>query len=133
MARGEKNESKLHSGDLSSDFDRISLTPDVDNHQLFGRRKASVLCRYTPPNILLIDFTETVSRRADEVTNWRKRLALSARSPCSSWFGLLYFLLLSIMTRVEDFNYFDKVKEAVEVLEIQRELVPMWRLCPFGI
>lgn len=38
------------------------------------------------------------------------------------WFGLLYFLLLRIMTeggRVEDFNYSEKVKEVVEVWEIQ--------------
>lgn len=77
-----------------------------------------LLLRFTPPNILLIDFRDTVSRLAEEVTNWLKQLILRARSPCSFWFGLLYFLLLRIMTRVdrmEDFNYSEKVKEVVEV------------------
>lgn len=94
----------MKSDDPSSDFDRILLTPVMGNHQLLGRRKALVPSRYTPPNILLIDFRETVSRRADEVTNWLKQLILRARSPCSFWFGLLYFLLLSIMTRVEEWK-----------------------------
>ena len=66
---------------------RILLTPVMGNHQLFGRSQALVLSRCTPPNILLIDFRETVSRRADEVTNWLKQLIPRARSPCS--FGLV--------------------------------------------
>lgn len=112
------NPKRKSGDDLSSDIDRILLTPVTGNHQRLGRRKALALSRYTPPNILLIDFRETVSRRADEVTNWLKLLILRARSPCSFWFGLLYFLLLRIMTRggrVEDFNYSEKVKEVVEV------------------
>ena len=60
-----KNESKMESGDLSSDFDRFLLTPVMGNYRFFGRRKVLVLSRYTPPNILLIDFRGTVSRCAD--------------------------------------------------------------------
>lgn len=108
----------MKSSDLTLDFDRILLTPVTGNHQLFGRRKALLFCRFTAPNILLIDFRDTVSRRADEVTNWLKQLILRARSPCSFWFGLLYFYAAPHNDeggRVEDFNYSEKVKEVVEV------------------
>lgn len=58
---------------------------------------------------------------------WSYKLAQAAHSESQIslflfGFGLLYFLLLRIMTkggRVEDFNYSEKVKEVVEVWEIQ--------------
>lgn len=120
MAQGCKNESKMKSSDLSSDFDRILLTPVTGNRQLLGRRKAFVLSRYTPPNILLIDFRETVSRRADEVTNGPKQLILSARCPCSFWFGLLYFLLLRIMTRVEEWKISITQRKSRRLLKFEK-------------
>lgn len=47
-------------GDLLSDFDRILLTLVMGNHQLLGRRTALALSPFSPPNILLIDFRESV-------------------------------------------------------------------------
>lgn len=119
-ARGWKNESQLQSGDPSSDFDRILLTPVMGNHQLLGSREASALSRYSPPNILLIDFRESVSRRADEVTNWPKQLVLRARSPCSFSFGLLYFLLLRIMKRVEEWKISITQRKSRRLLKFEK-------------
>lgn len=119
-------------GDLLSDFDRILLTLVMGNHQLLGRRTALALSPFSPPNILLIDFRESVSRRADEVIN----LAKVARSESQiSLFLLVWFVVLSADEggRVEDFNYSEKVKKVVEVLEIQHRLVATWRLHPFGM
>lgn len=134
MAQGKKNESKIKSGDLSSDFDRILLTPVTSIHQLLGRREAWVISRYTTPNILLIDFRETVSRCAEEVTNWLKLLTPRARSLRTFWFVVLPAAPHNDESgRVEYFNYSEKVKEVVEVWEIQHGLVAMWRLRPFGM
>lgn len=124
----------MKSDDLSSDFDRILLTPVMGNHQLLGRRKALVLSRYTPPNILLIDFRETVSRCADEVTNWLKLLIPRARSPCSLRFGLLYFLLLCISTRVEEWKISITLRKSRSLLKFEKyntvgcyvEIAPIW-------
>lgn len=42
MAGGYKNESKMKSDDLSSDFDRISLTPVSGNHQVLAGDRHSL-------------------------------------------------------------------------------------------
>lgn len=89
-------------------------------HQHLGSKKVLLLSRYTPPNILLIDFRESVSRRAHEVTNWLKQLILRARCPCSFWFGLLYFLLLRIMTRVEEWKISITQRESRRLLKFEK-------------
>lgn len=126
--RLEAADPKRKSGDLLTDSDRILLTPVMGNHQLVGRRKALALSKYSAPNILLIDFRETVSRRADEVTNWLKQLILRARSPCSFWFGLLYFLLLRIMTRVEEWKISITQRKSRRLLKFEKYNTG-WLLC----
>lgn len=118
----------MKNNDLSPDFDKILLTPVMGNHQLLGRRKALALSKYSPPNILLIDFRETLSRRTDEVTNWLKQLILRARSPCSFWFGLLYFLLLRIMTRVEEWKISITQRKSRRLLKFEKYNTG-WLLC----
>lgn len=119
-------------GDLLSDFDSVLLTLVMGNHQLLGTRTAFALSPFSPPNILLIDFRETVSGCADEVIH----LAKVARCESQiSLFLLVWFVVLCAdeSGRVEDFNYSQKVKKVVEVLEIQHRLVATWRLHPFGM
>lgn len=72
-----------------------------------------------------------------KLQNWPKRLILRARCPCSF---LVWFVVLSAAPhndeggRVEDFNYSEKVKEVVEVWEIQHgagccvEIAPIWNV-----
>lgn len=92
-----------------------------------------VLSTYSPTNILLIDFRETASRRADEVTN----LAKAAPSESQiSLFLLVWFVVLSADEggRVEDFNYSEKVKKVVEVFRNTTlggcyvDIAPIWNV-----
>lgn len=55
-------------------------------------------------NILLIDFRESVSRHADEVTNRPKQLILRACPPCSFGSVCCASLLVCIAMRVEEWK-----------------------------
>lgn len=92
-----------------------------------------VLSTYSPTDILLIDFRETASRRADEVTN----LAKAAPSESQiSLFPLVWFVVLSADEggRMEVFNYSEKVKKVVEVCRNTTlagcyvDIAPIWNV-----
>lgn len=119
-----KEKMKWKSSDLTTDTDRKVM----GSHLRESSYSTVLLSGRTPPNILLIDFRDTVTRRADEVTNWLKRLILRARSPCSFWFGLLCFLLLRIMTRVEEWKISITQRKSRRLLKFEKYNTG-WLLC----